>query len=229
MSTSQGWLLGIHTTTPALGLALMAVEDPLNTLRSQSWLLDRALASQLHVCLQAFLPPQTWSDLKAIGVAVGPGSFTGSRLGVTVARTLGQALDLPVYGISTLAAIAQTYIMQQHLDRSDRPTDVWVEMDGQRGEWLAGQYRYDPATQCLLTLSPDRLWSAAEWQQIKTGSASVWISEANYRHPPATAALLQLAAQRLQQPSPWYSVEPVYSRQPPIHNSADPPVPHLHL
>ena len=41
-----------------------------------------------------------------IGVTVGPGSFTGLRVGMAFAQGLGQALDRPVVGISTLDALA---------------------------------------------------------------------------------------------------------------------------
>jgi tRNA threonylcarbamoyladenosine biosynthesis protein TsaB len=44
--------------------------------------------------------------LRGIGVTVGPGSFTGVRIGLATARGLGYALDVPVTGLSTLEAIA---------------------------------------------------------------------------------------------------------------------------
>ena len=42
----------------------------------------------------------TWAEVDVIGVAVGPGNFTGIRIGVSAARGLGLALGIPVFGIS---------------------------------------------------------------------------------------------------------------------------------
>jgi tRNA threonylcarbamoyladenosine biosynthesis protein TsaB len=47
-----------------------------------------------------------FSDLKRIGVTLGPGTFTGVGTGIAMARGLALALDLPVAGIDTLSAIA---------------------------------------------------------------------------------------------------------------------------
>jgi tRNA threonylcarbamoyladenosine biosynthesis protein TsaB len=49
---------------------------------------------------------RTFGDLERIGVTIGPGSFTGLRIGLSFALGLGAALDIPVVGIPTLHALA---------------------------------------------------------------------------------------------------------------------------
>lgn len=94
------FLLGIDTTGSRLNLGL---DNFAGVSRIISLPLGRALSTDLHYELQAFMEPQQWQELEAIAIIVGPGSYTGSRLGVVTARTLAQSLDIPLYGFSSLA------------------------------------------------------------------------------------------------------------------------------
>jgi tRNA threonylcarbamoyladenosine biosynthesis protein TsaB len=71
-----------------------------------------------------------WGDLDAIAVGVGPGSFTGLRIGVATARALASAGGLPLRPVSSLAALAAGI---------EAPLRLPL-IDARRGELFAGLY-----------------------------------------------------------------------------------------
>ncbi|MBL0372664.1 tRNA (adenosine(37)-N6)-threonylcarbamoyltransferase complex dimerization subunit type 1 TsaB [Rhizobium sp. KVB221] len=72
-----------------------------------------------------------FADLERIAVTIGPGSFTGIRVGVALARGLGLALQIPVVGVTTLEVVAEG-----RLAARDKP--VFAAIDARRDE-LYGQ------------------------------------------------------------------------------------------
>jgi tRNA threonylcarbamoyladenosine biosynthesis protein TsaB len=56
--------------------------------------------------------PGGFGSLDRIAVTNGPGSFTGIRIGIALARAFGLALDIPVVGVSTLAAFAGPLLLE---------------------------------------------------------------------------------------------------------------------
>ncbi len=94
--------VALHTSSTELGLALLDASG----IRWRSWALGRDLSNSLHSHLQAFLQPYTWQQVEWLAVSRGPGSFTSTRIGVVTARTLAQQLDIPLFAVSSLAAIA---------------------------------------------------------------------------------------------------------------------------
>ncbi|HIK20412.1 MAG TPA: tRNA (adenosine(37)-N6)-threonylcarbamoyltransferase complex dimerization subunit type 1 TsaB [Synechococcus sp. M44_DOE_062] len=214
MPTPQ-WILGIHTTTPVLGLALLPLEPGLGETRSQSWWLDREMAAQLHPCLKDFLAGQAWSQIAGIAVALGPGSFTGSRLGVSVARLLGQQLRLPVFGYSALAVLARHVWIWQ--GSPTQPLTVAVQMDAKRGEWYGGVYQVGP--EHLVAAVADQLWEEEAWQAtLRAWSPALSVDAADFVDPAPVVALAELACADFQaglRPQ-WQEVLPLYGRQPPI-------------
>ena len=66
-------------------------------------------------------------SLNRIAATIGPGSFTGIRIGVAMARAMGLALDIPVVGVSTLVAFAAPLLAEA------RPGVVAAAIDARHG------------------------------------------------------------------------------------------------
>ncbi|MEA5448302.1 tRNA (adenosine(37)-N6)-threonylcarbamoyltransferase complex dimerization subunit type 1 TsaB [Leptolyngbya sp. CCNP1308] len=149
--------LAIHTCGPDLGLALSNFDGET---RHQTWPLGRDLSTQLHTILMAFIAPYSWTDFSFLAVAQGPGGFTGTRIGVVTARTLAQQLEIPLYGVSSLAAIAQ-----QALDESPIGSfsNIAVEMQARREQLFTAIYT--PTANGLEASHPDQVLTAEAWEQ----------------------------------------------------------------
>ncbi|SDC06523.1 tRNA (adenosine(37)-N6)-threonylcarbamoyltransferase complex dimerization subunit type 1 TsaB [Nocardioides lianchengensis] len=125
-------LLAFDTATPLVAVALHDGEDVVVELTSERPMkhgeqLAPLIASALE---QAGLVRQ---DLTAIAVGVGPGPFTGLRVGLVTARTLGFVLEVPVYGVCSLDVLAVEAA-------SALGTDFVVATDARRKEVYLASY-----------------------------------------------------------------------------------------
>lgn len=156
MTTVYG--LGLHTTSPQLGLAL---SDFHQETKLSTWELGRDLSTHLHLILQDFLAPHAWSDLALIAVAKGPGSFTGTRMGMATARTLAQQLKIPLFAISTLKGIAAH---EQAIAPELYPDNhlIAVQLPARRQQYFVGIYQV--TEKGLATYLADAIMSAESWE-----------------------------------------------------------------
>lgn len=128
-------VLGLDTATAATvvgltlpdGGTLQARDDPTGEQRPGHATRLLPLASSL--LLQAGL---AWKELERIAVGVGPGTFTGLRIGIATARGLSQSLGIPLVGVSSLRALARGDI--------EEDTGVLAVIDARRGEVFAAAY-----------------------------------------------------------------------------------------
>ena len=103
-------ILGLETATPMLSVAVVQEEGLCAARAAQG---QRLSSVRLLPFIQEVLADAgaTLQDLTGVAVSIGPGSFTGVRLGLTTAKTIAQVLGLPVAGVPTLLALAKPLLL----------------------------------------------------------------------------------------------------------------------
>ncbi|WP_199426905.1 tRNA (adenosine(37)-N6)-threonylcarbamoyltransferase complex dimerization subunit type 1 TsaB [Thermaerobacillus caldiproteolyticus] len=145
-------VLAIDTSNIVMGIAL--VEDDIvkgeiitNIKKDHSTRVMPAIQSLLADC---HITP---TELDLIVVARGPGSYTGVRIGVTIAKTLAWTLKIPIVGVSSLEALAAN---GRYFDGVVSPL-----FDARRGQIYTGLYRYEGDV--LECIENDRIVLSSEW------------------------------------------------------------------
>jgi tRNA threonylcarbamoyl adenosine modification protein YeaZ len=144
-------LLAFDTATPAVTIALhdgervVAERTTVDAMRHGE-LLAPGIAALLE---QAGLVRQ---DLTAVAVGVGPGPFTGLRVGLMTACTLGAVLQIPVYGVCTLDVLAAEAVDARAVEgpfqvaTDARRKEVYLASYDEHGLRLSGPEVVKPAT-----------------------------------------------------------------------------------
>jgi tRNA threonylcarbamoyladenosine biosynthesis protein TsaB len=152
-------IVGFDTATPATSVAVLVPDgaevelrddpapgEPPRHAETLQPLLERALE---HA-------GQSWGDVARICVGVGPGGFTGLRLGVATARALAQGRDLTLAGVSSLEALARG--AELGLEDADAAhAQVLAVIDARRGEVFVAGYRGGRCTFSPAVMAPAAL------------------------------------------------------------------------
>jgi tRNA threonylcarbamoyladenosine biosynthesis protein TsaB len=135
-------ILAFDTATRATTVALSGVGDVIFTARDDPKPGERpGHATRLLPLTAAVLRCAGigWEGVDRIAVGVGPGTFTGLRIGIASARALARARGIPLVGVSTLQSLALAGPVPAGLDA------VFAVIDARRGEVFAASWRLDEA------------------------------------------------------------------------------------
>ena len=141
-------LLAIDTSTTQIGLAL---HDGAQVISEYAWRSSQRHTVELAPAISELMGRGglTMGDVHAVGVALGPGSFTSLRVGLSLAKGLALSRHLPLIGIPTLDILAAAQPLSKH------PLAVLIQAG--RGRYALGWYK-----------SSKNRWQAADPARVIT-------------------------------------------------------------
>ena len=199
-------LLAFDTATPLVTVALHDGDDVVAELRA-----DRPMkhAEQLAPLIDRALTEAgiVRQDLTAIAAGIGPGPYTGLRVGLVTARTRGIVLDLPVYGVCSLDVLAV-----EAADSGAVSGDFTVATDARRKEvYLA---RYDVSGARLEGPLVDKPAVLATEQPVVGEGGSLYPDAFPNRVGPTAPSAGWLARVVAEERAELHDPEPLYLRRP---------------
>ena len=218
-------VLAIDTSTPRAALALGRPDfDPRVAPPDADAAPSRRHGAGLLPAIEALLLAEGLkvADLGAIAVGLGPGSYTGLRIGLTAAKTLAYAAGKPLVALDSLEAIAR-----------NAPADalrIAVAVDAQRGDAYVAQFARAAPGAPLSRLGPTTIEPVATWAEaLEPGTfvlgpsldrllpawpESVHPGTSDQGHPdPAKLAPLAFEAIEAGRTLDPFFVEPIYMRR----------------
>ncbi len=210
-------VLGVDTATAAVTAVLATVDDDRVEVTAREVSIDgRAHGERLAPAVETVLRRCGHSpgDLSAVVSGVGPGPFTGLRVGMVTATAMAQALDIPVYGVCSLDAIGA----------AAGPGRVLVATDARRREVYRAFYldgvRHGEVAVELPSRVAEELAAEPVDRALGDGAAryvdALGVPVAEEPRYPDAEALIGLAADRIRRGAPGEQLEPLYLRRPDV-------------
>ena len=139
LKNESKYLLALHSSSGKLGVGMLDLTDMNQTIHTSLFETGKELSNNLFNCVQEVLPYKSWKKIVRVAVATGPGGFTGTRLTISMARTISQQLKCPLDGTSSFALMAHRLAKKHNL--TEKNNLFWVTQFARRRGIIAGQYK----------------------------------------------------------------------------------------
>ena len=148
-------ILAVDTSTEACSVALQIGDKTIAKFADEPRSHSRLLMPMVQqVLAEAEIKV---NQLDAIGVSIGPGSFTGLRIGFAAVQGMAYGADIPVAPVSTLELMIATYVRQE----SAQAGEIIALLDARMSEFNLGRYQLDDNKQ-IVALEADQLMTAEQ-------------------------------------------------------------------
>ena len=138
-NSKSKYLLALHSCSESFGIAIKDIEHPDKIIKSEVFNIGRSLSNKLFSCIETILPRKFWKQIIRISVAKGPGSFTSTRLTISMARTIAQQIDCSLDSMSSFHLMAPR--LYKYLDQDQICNPFWIKDVLPRRGMLAGKYQ----------------------------------------------------------------------------------------
>jgi tRNA threonylcarbamoyladenosine biosynthesis protein TsaB len=174
-------ILAIDTSNHTLGIALVkdstVIGESITYLKKNHSV--RAMPTVEALMKECGVAP---SELSKIVVAKGPGSYTGVRIGVTIAKTLAWTLSIPISAVSSLETLAA----------NGQYFDGWISplFDARRGQVYTGLYMFEEGK--IQEIKQDQNILLTDWlhELKKTGKPVLFLGQDVHLHEESIRSIL---------------------------------------
>ena len=137
--SNSKYLLALHSCSESFGVAIKDSENRERIIKSEVFNIGRSLSNKLFSCIETILPRKFWKQIIRISVAKGPGSFTSTRLTLSMARTIAQQIDCSLDSISSFHLMAPR--LYKDLPKNQIMNPFWIKDILPRRGVIAGKYQ----------------------------------------------------------------------------------------
>ena len=138
-NSKSKYLLALHSCSESFGIAIKDIKNPENIIKSKVFNIGRLLSNELFNCTEKILPRNFWKQIIRISVAKGPGSFTSTRLTLSMARIISQQINCSLDSISSFHLMASR--LYKDLDQNKYSNSFWIKDILPRRGVIAGKYQ----------------------------------------------------------------------------------------
>ena len=131
--------MALHSCSDSFGIAVKDIENPETIIKSEIFNIGRSLSNKLFGCIEKILPRRFWKQIIRISVAKGPGSFTGTRLTISLARIIAQQINCSLDSMSSFHLMAPR--LYKDLNKNNIFNPFWIKDIIPRRGIVAGKYQ----------------------------------------------------------------------------------------